>query len=121
MSFKEMIAADIHNVFLNLGEFAEKRTVVYDGESYQDIPIVLLGLTEDARPQLTNDHAQGLYQASDILYCASVDLGGNQPEKGMRIRVNNREGGGGFFREFYVASSSNEMGMYRVELEAIDE
>ena len=26
MSFKDMVAADIHNVFLNLGEYAEPRT-----------------------------------------------------------------------------------------------
>jgi len=122
MSFKDMVAADIHNVFLNLGEFADRRTVLYDGETYADIPVVLLGLTMEDRPQpLSTDHAQGLYLASDVLYCAAEDLDGNQPEKGMRLRVNNREGGGGFFREFYVASSSNEMGMFRVELEAIDE
>ena len=41
MSFKDMVAADIHGVFLNLDEFAEKLTVVYDGETYADIPIVL--------------------------------------------------------------------------------
>ena len=58
---------------------------------------------------------------SSALHCALSDLGGNQPEKGMRIQINNREGGGGFFREFYVASSVCEMGMLRVELEAIDE
>jgi len=121
MSFKDMVAADIHNVFLNMDEFAERRTVLYDGETYADIPIVLLGLTMENRPQQATDHAQGLYLVSDVLYCAAVDLDGNQPEKGMRIRVNNREGGGGFFREFYVASSSNEMGMFRVELEAMDE
>lgn len=121
MSFKEMVAADIHNVFLNMHEFADRRTVRYDGEQYEDIPVVLLGLTMKDRPQLSHDHGQGLYLASDILYCALDDLDGNQPEKGMRLRVNDREGGGGFFREFYVASSSNEMGMLRVELEAIDE
>ena len=36
MSFKDMLADDIHNVFLNVDEFAEKRTVEYDGERYED-------------------------------------------------------------------------------------
>lgn len=36
-----MVAADIHNVFLNPDEFADKRTVIYDGETYMDIPVVL--------------------------------------------------------------------------------
>lgn len=121
MSFKAMVAADIHNVFLNLGEFADKRTIQYDGNIYEDIPIVLSGMKEKDRRQLTSDHAEGLYLVSAVLHCAASDLGGYQPEKGTRIQTNDREGGGGFFREFYVASSTNEMGMLRVELEAIDE
>lgn len=121
MSFKDMVAADIHNVFLNTGEFAERRTVEYDGERYEDIPAVLSGLKEKDRRQLVSDHVQGLYLVSAVLHCAIADLGGKQPEKGQRIKINDEEGGGGFFREFYVASSTCEMGMLRVELEAIDE
>lgn len=119
--FKDMAAQDIHGVFLNLDEFAEKRTIRYDGAEYMDIPIVLSGLKEQDRRQLQSDHAQGLYLVTSVLHCALTDLGGNQPEKGQRIRINDQEGGGGFFREFYVASSVCEMGMLRVELEAIDE
>ncbi len=121
MSFKDMVNADIKNVFLNLDEFAEKRTVKFDGDTYTDIPIVLSGLKEKDRHQLTKDHAQGLYLVNSVLHCALSDVGGNQPEKGQRIWINDREGGGGFFREFYVASSVVEMGMLRAELEGIDE
>lgn len=119
--FKDMVAADNQSVFLNLGEFAEKRTIKYDGEVYEDIPIVLTGMKEKDRRQLMRDHAQGLYLVSSVLRCAMSDLGGKQPEKGTRIKINDREGGGGFFREFYVAASVCEIGMLRVELEAIDE
>ena len=119
--FKDMVAADNHNVFLNIDEFAERRTVEYDGERYVDIPIVMSGLKEKDRRQLMSDHLQGLYLVSSVLHCAAADLGGNQPEKGNRIRINDTEGAGGFFKEFYVASSVCEMGMLRVELEAIDE
>lgn len=121
MSLKDVIAADVHDVFLNLEEFAEKRTVIYDGETYTDIPIVLTGLKEKDRRQLVSDHAQGLYLVSSVLHCALSDLGGNQPEKGTKIKINEQEGGGGFFREFYVAQSVVEMGMIRCELEGIDE
>lgn len=119
--FKDMVARDNQAVFLNLDEFAEKRTIKYDGATYEDISIVLAGLKEQDRRQLVSDHAQGLYLVSSVLHCAIDDLGGNQPEKGQRIKINDEEGGGGFFREFYVASSVCEMGMLRVELEAIDE
>ena len=120
-NFKDMVAADNRGVFLNLSEFAELRTVKYDGETYTDIPIVLSGLKEKDRRSLVNDHTQGLYQVTSVLHCAASDLGGNKPEKGQRIKINDEEGGGGFFFEFYVASSVCEMGMLRVELEAIDE
>lgn len=119
--FKDMVASDNQKVFLNLGEFAELRTVKYDGESYTDIPAVLTGLKEKDRRQLVSDHVQGLYIVSSVLHCARSDLGGKQPERGTRISINDEEGGGGFFREFYVASSVCELGMLRVELEAIDE
>ena len=126
MSFKEMVAADNRKVFLNTSEFAEYRTVVYDGGRYEDIPIVLSGLNEKDRQRIVmqqgnRDHAQGLYLVTCVLHCAISDLGGNQPERGQPIKINNEEGGNGFFREFIVASSVCEMGMLKVELEAIDE
>lgn len=121
MGFKEMVEEDIKSVFLNLDEFAEKRTILYDEAAYEDIPIVLTSLKEQDRTQTASDHVQGLYLVTAILYCAADDLGGVLPEKGRRIRINDEENGGGFFRSFYVAASSCEMGMLRVELEAIDE
>ena len=69
-----------------------------------------------ARPhQLHGEEVKVLIAAVGVLYlvCALA--------KGGRIEVNDEEGGGGFFRRFYVASSVCEMGMLRVELEAIDE
>ncbi len=122
-AFKDMVAADNLAVFLNDGEFADRRTVRYDGAVYADIPIVLSGIKQSERPVMVSsgDHGQGLYLASAVLHCALSDLGGNQPEKGMRIQINDEEGSGGFYREFYVAASVCEMGMLRVELEAIDE
>lgn len=119
--FKDMVAADNHGVFLNIGEFAEKRTIVCDGNTYQDIPIVLSGIKEKDRRVLTTDHAQGLFLVSAVLHCALSDVGGVQMEKGQRIKINDEEGGGGFFRDFYVASSTVELGMLRCELEAIGE
>lgn len=123
--FKDMVADDNFLVFLNLEEFAELRIIEYDGVTYdgpehKGIPVVVTGLKERDRRQLQSDHLQGLYLVSSVLHCALSDLGGNQPEKGQRIKISDQEGGG-FMREFYVASSVCEMGMLRVELEAIDE
>lgn len=119
--FKDMVSLDNEKVFLNLEEFGEKRTVIYDGGTYQDISIILSGLKEQDRNQTSSDHAQGLYRVTSELYLRVSDLGGRQPEKGQKIKINNKEGGGGFFRHFFVASSVCEMGMLLVELEGIDE
>lgn len=119
--FKDMVAADNRKIFLNTDEFAAPRTVIYNGVTYTDIPVIMSGLKEEDRRAHVNDHAQGLHRVSSVFRCALSDLGGNQPEQKQRIKVNDEEGGGGFFAEFYVATSDCEMGMLRVELEAIDE
>lgn len=91
MSFKDMVNADIRGVFLNAGEFADRRTVIYDGNTYADIPIVLTGIKEKDRRQLVSDHVQGLFMVSYTMHAALDDLGGVLPEKGMRIRLNDKE------------------------------
>ena len=117
--FKDAVQEDLGSVFLNLDEFAEQRTVYYDGEVYPDVPLVLTGLSEKERVRQTvSDHAQGLYQVSRVLHCDIASLGGNQPEQGCKLKI---EDDSGFVRTYYVASSVCEMGMLRVELEAIDE
>lgn len=120
-SFKQQLAADNLAVFLNTAEFAELRTVIYDGERFEDVPLVLAGPEEEARPQLAADHAEGLYRVTAKMFCALDDLGGCLPEQGQRIQINDEAGGGGFFREYYVASSICEIGMLELELEAISE
>ena len=118
--FKDAVGKDIHSVFLNVDEFAEPRTIRYDGETYTDIPVVLNGIKQSERKQLTFDHAMGLYKVTDIMHCALSDLGGHQPEQGQKIEINEPDVPE-FFRMYYVASSQNTVGMLRIELEAIDE
>lgn len=119
MNFREMIQNDNKKVFMNTLEFAECRTVQYDGKIYEDIPIILSGLKEQDRRQLVNDHAQGLFLVSTVMHCMASDLGNILPEKGTKMRISDGED---FFREFYIASSVvNEFGILRIELEAIDE
>ena len=120
MSFQDMVEADIRRTFLNPGEFGDRRTVIYDGATYADVPVVISGLKEKDRRVLISDHVQGLYLVHCIVHCALADLGGILPEKGMRIRISEAEGGS-FFREYRIGTSTLEMGMLRLELEAIDE
>jgi len=118
--FKDMVSNDIHKVFLNIDEFAEKRTVRYDGETYEDIHISLIGPTKKPREQLQDDHVQGLHLVAATLYCAQEDLGGKLPKPEQSIQISKREGGK-FFDKYYVVASTCEMGMLRVELEMRDD
>ena len=105
--FREQFFDDIYNVFLNLDEFADLRTIRYDSTIYQDVPVVLEGPVSEEREKLKDDHIQGLHMVTAVLHCAQKDLGGKLPKQG------------GFFRKFYVAAAASEMGMLRVELEAV--
>ena len=118
MTFKDMVADDIKSIYLNTEEFGEARTVIYDGETYEDIPIVLTSLKEKDRNTTTQDHAEHIYLVTQILHCAASDLGDVIPEQGMTIQI---EDANGYFDKYTVAQSGNEMGMLRVELEAFDE
>ena len=70
-NFKDMVIADNAKVFMNINEFAEKRTVIYDGVTYTDIPIVLKGLKQEDRAQTvaSGDHSQGIFLVSSVLHC----------------------------------------------------
>lgn len=126
MSFRDMVAADIRNVFLNTDGFAERRTVVYDGVTCENIPVSIQSFTERNRPRInasgsgrgSSDSAAGLYLVTAVLYCARSDLGGELPEQGQRLEIKNSDNG--YFRKYAVVSSKCEMGLLRVELRAVE-
>lgn len=117
MSFKDMVAADNAAVFMNLSEYAETHTVEYDGKTYEEVVCVISQLKEQDRGASGKDHGQGIYLVSSIFHCPIGALEGVVPEKGMKIRIDDE----GFMRTFYVAQSGCDLGMIRLELEALDE
>ena len=127
-TFKDVVARDIHAVFLNPKELAELRTVRYDGKEYPDIPISLQELEAADRQRLSasgfgrggSDGARGLYRIKGVLFCAAGDLGGHVPKQGNEFQINTRQGGT-FFKTYRAGLVGNEMGMLRIELEGTDE
>lgn len=122
-TFKQCAAVEIEKAFLNPDEFADLRTLIYDGVTFEDIPVIEIGPKEDKRSsvvQMQHDYGQGLYKRSITLYCAEKDLGGVKPEQGSQLSMNEKQGGT-FFHKFRVVESKTEMGMYRVKLEEVDE
>ena len=125
MTFKDCIAADVHGVFLNPDEFSERRTIIYDGETYEDTPVSVQEFEENDRPRVTapgsgrsgTDSASGLYLATHILYAAHSDFGGGIPEQGKHLKIKSQDSD--YFREYDIVSSGCEMGMLRIELRAV--
>lgn len=120
MNFKDMVARDIHNVFLNTNEYAEKLTVRYDGVVYKDITASLQNVSESDRQQRTrDDYSQGLHRASAVFYCAAENLGGGHLCKGHTLEVIRQVGSKRFRQKYTIISCSCEMGMVEAELEEV--
>lgn len=107
---------DIYAVFLNTSEFAEERSIRYNGILYENIPVVITGLKQQDRRRL----ASGLHTGTTVLHCATIDIGGNLPEPSQKLRIY-AEGDSGFYKDYRVTASSENMGMCRIELEQIKE
>ncbi len=96
MSFKDMVAEDIANVFLNTDEFAETHTVKY--------------------------HAEGIHKVTATAHISLSDLNGVIPKQKQAISIDDGEAlGKPFFRRYNILTSDCEMGMLVLELEAFDE
>jgi len=122
-AFKDCQKIEIEKAFLNPTEFANLRTVVYDGETYKDIPVVEIGPREDRRMSVTlttSDHVQGLYKRHTMLYFNEKDLNGIKPERDTNISVSDTQNAA-FFHQYKVVGSVTEMGMYKVTAEEMDE
>lgn len=122
MSFKDMVEADIANVFLNDDEFAEIHTVKYDGAVYENIPIVLTKAKEMKRPVTVDDHAEGIHKVTATVHISLSDLNGVIPEQKREIGIDDGEAvEKTYFRPYKILTSDCEMGMIVLELEAFDE
>ena len=105
LSFRDCIAADIHQVFLNEDEFAEIHTV--DGKPMRAI------LDDDGLQQRDaargGVHTDGLYQNRRLLYLSKADYGG-RPVPGKALNLDGRI--------WYVVQAEDAAGLLSIELEA---
>lgn len=105
LSFKDCIAADIQQVFLNQEEFAEVHTV--DGKPMRVILDDDSLLERDAaRGGVSTD---GLYKTRRLLYLSKADYGG-RPAPGKALNLDGRI--------WYVVQAEDAAGLLSIELEA---
>lgn len=101
-NFKDYIAADIKNVFLNEKEFADK--VSFDGVIITAVPDL-----NDGRDPLVKEATSLISFKWDRRYFIAVEDLPHKPEPGDIVRINDGE-------LQYVAKTDEEMGMYIVYL-----
>lgn len=119
MSFKDIIQQDIKRVFLNDGEFAEEHNIIYDNQTFPQIPILL---TKIKQSESTTNNAEGLYIVSAVAHIALSDMRGIVPEQDQYIRIDDGTAlGHPFYREYKIITSSCDAGMIVLELQVYGE
>ena len=104
MTFKEIIASDVHAVFLNTTEFSEAHTI--NG--------VEMACQEDSNEQIErekrmNQNMDGIYTNQKLIYVAAVDYG-PLPKQGSLVTYDGKK--------YRVVDAISEDGVYSITLEA---
>jgi hypothetical protein len=104
MTFKEAIASDVHEVFLNTEEFSDTHLV--NG--------VRMACQEDSNEQIEREkrmsqNMDGIYLNQKLIYVAASDYG-PLPKQGSMITYDRRK--------YKVADAIAEDGVYSITLEA---
>ena len=94
-AFKDMIAADVHAVFLNPEEFSDMHNL-----NGRDMPV-----QEDSNEQIEREKR---FNQHMLIYVASADYG-PMPKQGSTIRYDNRR--------YKVVDAIEEDGVYSITLE----
>lgn len=104
MTFKEAIASDVHDVFLNTDEFSDTHMV-------NGVPMaVQIDDNEQIeREKRFNQNMDGLFTNQKLIYVAADEFG-PLPKQGTILRLDNRT--------YTVADAIAEDGVYSITLEA---
>lgn len=121
--FRAQLEHDIEKIFTNPEEFGESRTVRYDGETYEDISIVLdegVEIPHKNYKVMRTDYSKGLVKGTARLYCSKEALGGHQPEVGEAMAIESQRSRG-FWHRYTVEESGCEEGMLTLFLKKVEE
>lgn len=106
MTLKDIIRDDIEDVFFDLDEFAEMRSV--NGKQ-MTILIDANELTERAKKEKAGRHFDGAYMAGTLIY-VKVEEYGPRPKVGSVVILDGKN--------YRVADVAEEGGVYSITLEA---
>lgn len=104
MTFKEIIRADIDNVFINPDEFAADHTV-----NGKKMPVIIDNNELIERAKSIKSNMDGIYVKTTLIYVKAKDFG-SLPQVGSALNLDGKI--------FKVTDASNEDGLYSIHLEA---
>lgn len=105
-AFKDIIAQDIHNVFLNQMEFAEEHSI--NGKAML-VQVDENELLERDKARV-GTHQDGLYKSRRLIFVAASDFG-PRPAIGSLLNLDGRQ--------YKIMACTEEAGMYSIEMEAV--
>ena len=104
MSFKDVIASDVHDTFMNADEFSDMHDL--NGKM---MPVQVDSTEQIEREKRFNQHMDGIYKNQKLIYVAATDYG-PMPKQGSLIQFDKRP--------YKVADAISEDGIYSITLEA---
>ena len=103
-AFKDMIAADVKGVFLNVDEFSDIHVV-----NGKEMPAQVDTNEQIEREKRMNQNADGVYLNQKLIYVAASDFG-ELPRQGSILKLD---------KETYrVSDAIDEDGIYSITIEA---
>lgn len=104
MNFKDIIASDVHDAFMNAEEFSETHTI-----NGVEMPVQVDSNEQIEREKRFNQHMDGIYKNQKLIYVSATDYG-PMPKQGTLIKFDGRP--------YKVADAISEDGIYSLTLEA---
>lgn len=103
-AFKDIIARDVHQTFLNIDEFSDIHKV-----NGKEMPVQIDTNEQIEREKRMNQNADGIYMNQKLIYVAASDFG-PMPKQGAILNLD-----GKIYR---VADAVDEYGIYSITIEA---
>ena len=104
MTFKEAVASDVHEVFLNTDEFSDTHMV-----NGVEMAVQIDDNEQIEREKRFNQNMDGVFTNQKLIYVAADDFG-PLPKQGTILRLDSRT--------YTVADAIAEDGVYSITLEA---
>lgn len=103
-AFKDIIANDVHQTFLNIDEFSDTHKV-----NGKNMPVQIDTNEQIEREKRMNQNVDGVYTNQKLIYVAASDFG-PMPKQGAILNLD-----GKIYR---VADAVDEYGIYSITIEA---